>query len=201
MTLACSPGQRSLLGQLPAPRLPRSQILSFSRCFPQGVSGTRAQALLPPDPTPLDPSPHRALGPVAESGRVLLLPFHLYLWASASPLTMGTVSPALPLLVFGGRVGYQGWTEGRMQEGEPGGQVGLGHPPVASTFQSSTWMRASSFTRSWASSGELGARGFTAPFFLFSLPRLPGQAGSGGIHCSSQPCWALFWVPSVYYGL
>lgn len=45
-------------------------------------------------------------------------------------------------------------------------RVGLGHPPVVSAFQSSTWMRASSSTRSWASSGEEGA-GATA--FLLPL--------------------------------
>lgn len=83
-----------------------------------------------------------------------------------------------------------------MQEHELGWPVGLGPRLVPSAFQISIWMRASSFTRSWASSGELGHGG---SLFLYSsfpcappppqlllLPALPDSPLGAGYLLSAE---------------
>lgn len=83
-----------------------------------------------------------------------------------------------------------------MQEHELGWPVGLGPRLVPSAFQISIWMRASSFTRSWASSGELGHGG--SLFLYSSFPCAPPPPRN----CSScQLCRTLPWVLGICYQL
>lgn len=94
-----------------------------------------------------------------------------------------------------------------MKESEPpgvggcgGGKTIQGHRAVVSAFQSSTWTRASSFTRSWASSGELRALGFTAPLF-FCLPPSPWPSGLWGHPLLQSALPASLLGACVCYGL
>lgn len=102
VTLAWNQDQKSLLCPLPASHLPRSLILNFLRCFPTspiGVAGPRAQTA--PAPTPISGPP---LSPTCDVP--LQHPAPPFSPVPSGPLpfllTVGTLSPVLPLLVMGG---------------------------------------------------------------------------------------------------
>lgn len=76
-----------------------------------------------------------------------------------------------------------------MQEHELGWPVGLGPRLVPSAFQISIWMRASSFTRSWASSGELGHGGSLFLYSSFPCAPPPATAPPASSAGLSLGCW------------
>lgn len=133
-------------------------------------------------PTLLDSSPlpgtHRALGRVAESRRVLLLPVPVPSGpppSSNSGDTQLCSAPPCPAWASKGRQGAGCRGLGQVVDGPE-------YTPVAFVFQSSTWMKASSSTGSWASEGECGGTASSPlPAGLFLDTCL------GGICCSARP--------------